>query len=241
MKDAYYFSHDSNARHDPNIIAMRSVYPHGYGWYWILVEMMREQGDYKLKINGKYGLSVCAKELDCTEDEAKQFIRDCVDEFELFCTDDIYLWSPSLLRRMEHREEIRRKRQESGSRGGSKAQAKPKQNPSKAQTKVNQERKGKEIKEKKESVEDYVLLENEYFKLFKDKYGEEPDYRYDRDRAVLKKYLEKIGVDKLMEILRVWFGEDIGHWHGFTIMGMQKDYNKIVAAMSKEGQAWNKW
>ena len=236
MKDAYYFSHDSNARHDPNIIAMRSVYPQGYGWYWILIEMMREQGDYKLKINGKYGLSVCSKEMDCTEDEAKQFITDCVEEFELFCSDDTYLWSPSLLRRMEHREEIRRKRQESGSKGGSKAQAKPKQKASKAQTKVNQERKGKEskeIKEKKEKIEDYVLLENEYFKLFKEKYGEEPDYVYQRDRAILKRYLSKNSVDKLLEVLRTWFREDIGEWHGFTIPKMQNDYNRIMAAMGK--------
>jgi len=43
-KDAYYFSHDSNARHDPNICEMRLNYGmEGYGLYWVMIEMMREQ------------------------------------------------------------------------------------------------------------------------------------------------------------------------------------------------------
>ena len=54
-KDAYYFSHDANARRDPRIAQMMSVYGfEGYGWYWALVEMMREQAQYKLDISGKY-------------------------------------------------------------------------------------------------------------------------------------------------------------------------------------------
>ena len=53
MKDTYYFSHDSNANQDPKILAMRSVYGwEGYGWYWLLVEMLREQEDYRINIQG---------------------------------------------------------------------------------------------------------------------------------------------------------------------------------------------
>jgi len=103
------------------------------------------------------------------------------------------------------------------------------------------------INKKKQSNEstgkndDFVVLENEYFKLFKDKYGAEPDYKYSRDRGVLKKYLEKDGVDKLLEILRVWFAEDIGEWHGFSIPKLQNDYNKIIAAMGKKKNAKKRW
>lgn len=35
-KDAYFFSHDCNARNDPKILALRSVYgAEGYGVYFI--------------------------------------------------------------------------------------------------------------------------------------------------------------------------------------------------------------
>ena len=46
-KDAYYFPHDSNARHDPKIVAMTAVYGMaGYGYYWAIIEILREQKDY---------------------------------------------------------------------------------------------------------------------------------------------------------------------------------------------------
>jgi hypothetical protein len=106
MKEAFYFSHDCNASNDPKILAMRSVYRgSGYGWYWILIEMMRQQEDYRLSMKGKYVWNALATQLQCEPDEAHSFITDCIDEFDLFATDGEYFWSESLLRRMKIREE----------------------------------------------------------------------------------------------------------------------------------------
>lgn len=105
MKDAYYFSHDGNARHDPKITAMRGVYgPRGYGWYWILVEMMRESEGYKLNMQGKYVYHAFASQMQCEVNEAQDFITDCVNEFELFVSDEMSFWSASLLKRMNRME-----------------------------------------------------------------------------------------------------------------------------------------
>ncbi|MCL6459920.1 MAG: DUF4373 domain-containing protein [Gorillibacterium sp.] len=108
MKKAYFFSHDSNARHDPKILPMRGVYgPMGYGWYWILVEMMRDQEGYKLGMQGKYIWNAYAQELGCkSNEEAKAFIMDCINEFELFQTDGNHFWSSSLIRRMGNYDKI---------------------------------------------------------------------------------------------------------------------------------------
>jgi len=101
-KDAYYFHHDSNARHDPKIIAMLSSYGlKGYGCYWVFIEILREQEGYKYPITGKYSWNSIAKELFLEVKEAKSFIEDCVTEFELFSMDDNYIWCDSLLKRME--------------------------------------------------------------------------------------------------------------------------------------------
>lgn len=101
MKEAYYFSHDSNARHDPKITAMRGVYgPEGYAWYWILVEMMRESEDYKLEMRSKYAYHAFASQMQCDPEKAHEFIRDCIHEFDLFKSDDTCFWSASLLKRM---------------------------------------------------------------------------------------------------------------------------------------------
>ncbi|WP_110930923.1 DUF4373 domain-containing protein [Paenibacillus bouchesdurhonensis] len=107
MKEAYYFSHDSNARHDPKITAMRGVYgSEGYGWYWMLVEMMRESQGYKLDMHSKYTFNAFALQLQTDSTKVEQFVHDCIHEFELFEADETHFWSASLLRRMDIREQL---------------------------------------------------------------------------------------------------------------------------------------
>ncbi|HEY8804628.1 MAG TPA: Lin1244/Lin1753 domain-containing protein [Clostridium sp.] len=106
MKDAYYFSHDSNASQDPKILQMCSVYKaEGYGWYWMLIEMMREQENYKIPIQGKYVFNSLAIRLYTKVETFVQFIDDCVSEFKLFRKDENDLWSESLLKRMKIKDE----------------------------------------------------------------------------------------------------------------------------------------
>lgn len=105
-KDAYYFSHDSNARHDPKITAMRGVYgSEGYGWYWMFIEMMRDADGYKLDLHSKYAFNAYAMQMHTNAQAISSFINDCIHEFDLFQSDELYFWSDSLLRRMELREE----------------------------------------------------------------------------------------------------------------------------------------
>jgi hypothetical protein len=116
-KDAYYFSHDSNARNDPKILAMRSVYKRGYGWYWMIIEMFREQANYKLPLN-KYTYEILSTQLQEKPNEIEKFVNDCIYEFVddkggLFCTDGKFLWSESFLRRMESMDDKSNKASES--------------------------------------------------------------------------------------------------------------------------------
>lgn len=111
MKDAYYFSHDCNARHDPKISAMRGVYgSEGYGWYWMLIEMLREANEYKLDMQSKYAFSAYALQLHSNSETIQEFVDDCIHEFELFESDEVSFWSSSLLRRMDKKEEVSAKR-----------------------------------------------------------------------------------------------------------------------------------
>lgn len=119
MKDAYYFSHDSNARTDIKIQALRSIYGvKGYGMYWILIEMMRDAENHKLPFNQKYAYLGFAKEFESTAEEAKQFIYDCIYEFGLFVCDENSFWSDSLNRRMEKYKRKNEIKSENGSKGG---------------------------------------------------------------------------------------------------------------------------
>lgn len=112
-KEAYYFSHDANARHDPKILAMRSDYGiQGYGVFWIIIEMLREQDEYRLPMK-KYIFNAIAMQVQCknyAKDDAETFVQDCINEYELFKTDGAFFWSNSLLGRMERKNDISDKR-----------------------------------------------------------------------------------------------------------------------------------
>lgn len=100
MKETYYFSHDYNARNDPKILAMRSEYgAEGYGWYWMIIEILREQPEYKLEYN-KYLCITLAMQLQCDKNALHGYVEKCINEYKLFTTDGTYIWSNSLLRRM---------------------------------------------------------------------------------------------------------------------------------------------
>lgn len=118
MKDAFYFSHDSNARNDPKILAMRSKYGcAGYGWYWMFIETLRDQPNYKYPLN-KYTLDALAMLWQCDRITAEQYVSDCCHEFTsngsaLMCIDDCFLWSEAFLKRMSVIDEKRAKASES--------------------------------------------------------------------------------------------------------------------------------
>ena len=99
-KDVYYFSHDCNARNDEKILAMRSVYGlEGYAMYFMIVEILREQNDYKLKIT-KYIWNTLAMQTNTDASKVQKFVDDCVNEFQLFVIEDNFLYSKSLIKRM---------------------------------------------------------------------------------------------------------------------------------------------
>ena len=117
MKDAYYFPHDSNARSDPKVMALIKKYGiEGYGRFWVVIEMLRDQQGYQLKMC-QYVTNALAMAMLCEEQEAAAYIDDCINKFELFASDGEYFWSESLRRRMSQKDAKREKRAEAGKKG----------------------------------------------------------------------------------------------------------------------------
>lgn len=168
IKDAYYFSHDSNARHDPEICEMISMYGmEGYGWFWVIIEMLRDQEGYKLKL---YKRNALAMQMQCTPDASEKYINDCINEFGLFTSDGEYFWSESLIRRMKNREEVSNKRRQAAlsrwdkgnNANAMQVQCKP---DALKESKVNKSK----VKEKKVYYSENVCMtEREYQKLVTD-------------------------------------------------------------------------
>ena len=82
----------------------------------MIVELMRESSDYKIPCGKRTFYTTMANMMGCNEEKAKQYIADCVEEFELFKTDGDFLWSDSLLHRMQIKDDLRKKRSAAGTK-----------------------------------------------------------------------------------------------------------------------------
>lgn len=95
-KEAYFFSHDSNARNDDKIIALRmKLKAEGYGIYFMILERLRDSADY-MSIKD---YNMLAFDFRVSSDTVKSVVED----FGLFqFTDDgKRFYSESFKRRME--------------------------------------------------------------------------------------------------------------------------------------------
>jgi hypothetical protein len=148
MKDAYYFPHDSNAKDDPKMIMLiEELGMEGYGIFWMLIETLRDQADYKASF---VILPALARRYNTTPEKVKTVIT----RYGLFVIeDDIFFYSDSLNRRMQALADKRLKRQLAGSKGG-KNKAMLKQNSSNATAMLEQSSSSKvnysKVKESKE-------------------------------------------------------------------------------------------
>ena len=150
MKDAYYFSHDSNAKDDPKaVMLIEQLGLEGYGIYWILIETLRDQPSYRYPLNL---LPALARRYLTS----KEKVETVVFNYKLFEVenDELFL-SPSLCRRMSVFESRRKRLSEAGRKGRAKqlqqhtdkAQASPSQPPgSKGKESKGKERKEENIK-----------------------------------------------------------------------------------------------
>ena len=87
----------------------------GYGLYWAILEMLRNESDYKLPLNKNTYRAI--KMQTGTTIDVEKFLNDCINEYTddenkngLFNTDKKTFWSESLLRRMKKYEALKEKR-----------------------------------------------------------------------------------------------------------------------------------
>lgn len=111
-KDAYYFSHDSNAKDDFKIMLLiEELGLEGYGIFWVLIETLREQESFKYPIKLLPSLS---RKYNTTLTKMEVVVKN----YNLFIIDsDSFFFSESLNNRME----LMNKKREQARRAGIKS------------------------------------------------------------------------------------------------------------------------
>ena len=111
MKDAYWLRHDTNAKDDPkNVMLIEQLGLEGYGIFWVLNETLREQTDYKLPLKIVPAL---ARRYNTSAEKMLTVIRN----YDLYqVEDEIFFFSPSLIRRMEQYDQLKNNRREAANK-----------------------------------------------------------------------------------------------------------------------------
>lgn len=146
-KDAYYFPHFSNARNDSKILKLRRILgAEGYAVYFMLLEILREQTDWRFPLSG-------IPELEFEMRVSKEKIVNVIMDYDLFEVDKTNnFFSPKLIQYLQPYIEKSQKARESAKIRWNNANALPPHNERNASK--GEESKVKETKEEKSKVHD---------------------------------------------------------------------------------------
>lgn len=210
-KDAYYFPHDSNAKDDPKcVMLIEELQLEGYGIYWILIETLREQPNFKYPMKL---IPALARRYFTTKEKMTAVIKG-YDLFEI--EEDEFFYSESLLRRMEIVNEKREKAKLAGKKSGEVRRLKALTSDNiktvneqmlngcstDVEQKVNNKRKEKEIKENKIKEED-IYMRHFHLILTKEEYED------------LLTVYKKRCVDEMIETVRTYSKEYLKKYSNF--------------------------
>ena len=205
MKDAFYFSHDSNAQHDPKM--NRLIYSmgwEGYGLYWGIIERLRNEKDYTMQTDYE-----CIANAMRTDSER---IKSVIEDFDLFVIDDDDFYSNSLMERMKLREmKSEKARQSAYKRWGKDANALDSSMRTQSDGNAIKERKVKEIKGKeksldsKESKNGELTLIEYYGTAFEKCFNNQYHANFGKEGHMLKKLEKQYGYDKVTKNIDYFF------------------------------------
>ena len=99
-KISYYFSHDSNAHADPKCSALiKDFGMNGYGIYWLIVEVLHEQGGSLEKFPKL--LSGLSYQFMVDEATLSKVIKALILDYNLLKEDDNFIWSDRVKRNLQ--------------------------------------------------------------------------------------------------------------------------------------------
>jgi hypothetical protein len=111
-KHTYFFTHDFNAHQDEKItLLLMELGYEAYGLYWRILEQLAQASDNKLKANVKLLAYAFNYNGDAT------IIDSLIHDFNLFCLEDEFFYSPSLNFRLSKLTEMKKKKSEAGKKG----------------------------------------------------------------------------------------------------------------------------
>ena len=162
MKSTYYFSHDYTARQDEKIINLLiDLGYEGYGIFWAVIELLYQNDGYFINKCDRIAFAIQAE---------SDIVKKVVSKYDLFKFNDQYIYSDSILDRLDQRNEKSDKARESALKRWSKHKRDANALRSGSGRNAIKESKVKEskVKESKANIPTFVEFKNYALKNKKD-------------------------------------------------------------------------
>ena len=224
-KDAFYFPHFCNARHDRKLKRIRKELGiEGYGIYFMILEVLREQPDFKYPVSD---LDLLADEFGTSEAKVKTIVAN----YDLFFVDENQqFFSVKLVEYLEPYTKMKLQRSLAGKASAAKRGQQPFNDRSTTveQRKVK-ERKVKEIKENEIKVKERKVIlpfESKNFIQVWEVLKSEPKWKNKSDNA-LQAALKKLSKNTEADAIEMMENAIAGGWQGvFDLDKKNKFYEK---------------
>ena len=190
-KDTFYFSHDYNSRADEKIkLLIRKHGILGYGIFWAIIEDLYNNAN-ALRTDYE-GIAY-----DLRVDE--NIVKSVINDFDLFIIKDDFFGSFSVQRRLEERSEKSKKASNSANYRWNKSKDDANAMRTQCDSNAIKERKGKEIKETKETKQiTYNKVVDEILISLKDLF-DESYLTSDKTKVMFNKLLKKYSKDEILK------------------------------------------
>lgn len=143
-KDAFWFKHDAGASRDIKLLKLRHKLGYwGIGVYWTLIEILREQPDYRYP-NDEDSKNLLKSMLGLDSEKFNEFIKEVLS-LNLLEDKHFFIYSNSLISRMKQWES----KKVNGGKGGAKRVANLKRNSSESSSETQALREEERRKEEK--------------------------------------------------------------------------------------------
>jgi hypothetical protein len=195
-KDAYYFSHDSNARNDEKVVDLRFSHGwEGYGIYWAIIEMLRDTATYSMQLDCKriaFALQVNEK-----------IIKGVICDFDLFVIDGDVFYSDSLKRRMAYREKVSDERRKAARKRWDNANADAIAMQTECKSNALKEKK---VKEKKEKESSYSVEFENFWSVYPKKKAKKAAYKAFKNAKDKPGPVDMIAIIEMQKRSAQWLG-----------------------------------
>lgn len=182
MKESFYFPHDNNAHNDPKLMWLLTSVWLAWIWiYWILIEVMHQQEDWKMS-EEQFTNYISFYSLNSWWEFVEQVLN-IFRTSEIFCFENWKVFSKRVIKNKQFRDDLREKRKKAWEISAKKRALKREewtsveQNSTSVEHNPNNKKEIKKKRNKKESKS--IIIKNKIFN--------ETDFEY----RVAKNFLEK--------------------------------------------------